>query len=157
MKSKADALVKLLKEKKLTLALVESVTCGMAAEKLSSSKGVSDVLAASLVCYTPEAKIQLLGVRRKTIKQFSCESPEVTKALARNLCKLIKADVYAAVTGLASPGGSETKDKPVGTVFYCAYIHGKKYKLKKKFNGSPREIKEKACKALYEFIQSNIR
>ncbi len=44
---------------------------------------------------------------------------QVTTALAKNLPKLIKADIHVAITGLASAGGTETKDKPVGTIFFA--------------------------------------
>src|SRR4051794_28794817 len=117
MNNKAHAFIKQLQEKNLILALAESVTCGLAAHKLSTAPGTSDVLAGSIVCYTPEVKRDLLGVSQKLIDRYTCESMEVTEALAKNLGKLIDADIYAALTGLASPGGSETKDKPVGTIF----------------------------------------
>jgi nicotinamide-nucleotide amidase len=154
MHEEVNAFVKKLKEKELTLALAESVTCGMATHKLGTYKGTSDVLAGSIVCYTPEVKNKLLKVPLKTIKKYTCESMEVTKALSINLSKLIKADIHAATTGLASSGGSETKDKPVGTVFFCIYYKNKAHKFKRKFNGSPLQIREKACLELYRLILS---
>jgi nicotinamide-nucleotide amidase len=62
------------------------------------------------------------------------------------------ADIHAAITGLASPGGSETKEKPVGTVFLCVYYKNKIYRERKLFRGSPLQVRKKACDALYVMI-----
>ena len=66
IQKKANGLVQYMKTNGLTLVLAESMTCGLAAVKLSSCIGVSNVLLASLVCYTPKAKIQLLQVKQAT-------------------------------------------------------------------------------------------
>ena len=87
------------------------------------------------------------------IQRCSCESEEVTHRLAENLSSLFRADVYAALTGLASPGGSESKEKPVGTVFLCVRFKGKSYDERKLFRGSPLEIRTKACLHLYRMIR----
>ncbi len=141
-----------LKEKELTVAFAESMTCGLAAHKLSTVKGVADVLSGSIVCYTPDVKMKLLRVKKDVICKNTCESQEVTDALAVNLTKLIKADIYGAITGLASEGGSESREKPVGTVFFSVLYKNKQHRLRKLFRGTPSEIKEKACEALYKFL-----
>jgi nicotinamide-nucleotide amidase len=145
-------LVKTLKDEQLTMAMAESVTCGLAAHKLSTLPGVSEILAGSVVCYTPEVKTSLLGVPKKLIKKYTCESAQVTRSLAERLCAVIKADVHVAVTGLASPGGSETKDKPVGTIFISVCYKKKTYNKKLLFRGTPVKIRAKACDALYKMI-----
>lgn len=152
MLNKANSLIKHLKEEGLTLALAESMTCGLAAAKLSSCVGVSDVLLASLVCYTPKAKIQLLQVTQAAIRRYSCESQEVTRQMANNLSKNIRADVYAAITGLASSDGSETAEKPVGTVFYAIRYQDKTHDFRKVFRGTPLDVKTKAAVELYQLI-----
>lgn len=156
MKGKADFLVKLMQKKELKLALAESVTCGMAAEKLAACKGTSDMLAGSVVVYSPDAKTQLLKISKRTMDKFTCESQEVTDAMVKNLSKLLKADVFAALTGLASDGGSETKEKPIGTVFFSIIYKRKRLRARKVFRGSPSEIREKACMELYRMIRSLI-
>ncbi len=144
-------LVKLLQEKKLKVAFAESMTCGLAAHQLSTVKGTSDVLLGSIVCYHPDVKTCVLGVRKSMIDRYSAESQEVTDELARRLSGVISADLYAAVTGLASPGGSQS-DYPAGTVFIAAVSGGKIYREKKLFRGSPLEIKKKACAAMYRLL-----
>ncbi len=156
MKTEAHLFIKKMKSKGLTLALAESMTCGLAANKLSHATGTSDVLMGSIVCYSPLVKISVLKVTQEQIDKHSCESREVTKALAINLSHIIKADVYAAITGLASAGGSETAEKPVGTVFFCIKKGKRIYHQKRRFYGSPMTIHKKACSALYKFILSKI-
>ncbi|ASS48746.1 MAG: hypothetical protein A3D31_06635 [Candidatus Fluviicola riflensis] len=157
MKQKANELIRRMQTDGLTLVLAESMTCGLAAMKLSSCIGVSDVLTASVVCYTPEAKMQLLNVKQTSIQRYTCESTEITHQMVLNLSKLVKANIYAAVTGLASSNGSETKDKPVGTVFYAIRYRNKTHDFRKVFRGSPLEIKKKAAVGLFTLILNLIR
>jgi nicotinamide-nucleotide amidase len=153
----ANRLIKKLKEKNLCLALAESMTCGLAAHRLSGCPGVADVFMGSIICYSPSVKTNLVGVAENTIKKYSAESEQVTDALAIKLRRVLKADIYAAITGLAAPGGSETKEKPVGTTFLSVYHNKKVYSKRKLFRGSPLEIRKKACDALYELILDCIR
>jgi nicotinamide-nucleotide amidase len=156
MNAKVSLFIKRMKSKGLTLAIAESMTCGLAANKLSRATGTSDVLLGSIVCYSPLLKMSLLNIDKAQIKKYSCESKEVTQAMAVGLSKMIEADVYAAITGLASPGGSETKEKPVGTVFLCLKIGKNIHHYKHRFYGTPLRIENKACDALYDFILSKI-
>ena len=157
MKRPEQLLGSLLKEKKLTIAFAESMTCGMAAHTLGTVSGTSEFFKGSIVCYNEAVKTELLGVNKNLIKQYSAESQKVTDALAKNLKRLIAADVHAAVTGLAAPGGSETAKKPVGTVFYSIYYKNKFFRMKKLFNGSPLTIRKKACDELFKFIVKEIK
>lgn len=157
MRNPANKLVKTLQQQHLTLALAESVTCGLAAHRLAGVKGTSQVLRGSVVCYTPQVKNTLLKVPVATMQKYTCESAQVTKALVMGLKKIIKADVYAAVTGLAAPGGSETKDKPVGTVFIHVQVGSKNYSERWLFKGSPLQIRAKACVALYNLIIKKVQ
>src|SRR3954470_16851672 len=96
--SRINSFIKTLMQKKIRLALAESMTCGLAAHMLSTCKGTADVLKGSIVCYTPEVKTSLLGVPASFINKFTAESKEVTEALAKKLPRLITADIYAAIT-----------------------------------------------------------
>lgn len=152
MKSEVRQLIKLLTEKKLKLALAESVTCGLASHQLNIVKGTSEVFMGSVICYNEQVKMDLLNIKPSLIKKFTAESQQVTDALSKNLSLLIDADIYAAITGLSAPGASETKSKPVGTVFFSILYQGKLTKEKNFFDGSPLEIKKAACKRLYRLI-----
>ena len=151
---KAKRLVEVLKKQSMTIALAESMTCGLAAYKLSKVPDVSDVLKGSIICYHESSKTELLSVPAKLIKHYTAESKQVTDALARKLSQKLTADIYGAITGLASPGGSETASKPVGTVFFSVVFKSDLYHHVHHFRGTPEEIREKACEKMYAFILS---
>jgi nicotinamide-nucleotide amidase len=152
MTSPAHTLANYLKTNNLSIAFAESITCGLVAHRLGNIIGASDFLKGSIVCYDEAVKTNLLKISKTLLKQYTAESQQVTDELAKNLSSLFKADIYAAVTGLATSGGSETARKPVGTVFYSIYYHDNFYRLKKKFNGPPLSIKKQACDELYKYI-----
>ena len=145
-------LVRLLLKNELTIAFAESVTCGMAAHQLSTVIGTSTVFMGSIVCYQESVKKDLFGIPAGIIKKYTAESQQVTDLLAKKLGKLINADIHAAITGLAAPGGSETKIKPVGTIFFSVVYKRKLHTLRKKLTGTPTGIRKKACNNLYSFI-----
>ncbi|MBS1618743.1 MAG: CinA family protein [Bacteroidetes bacterium] len=152
-----NKLVQTLRKKGLTVALAESMTCGLAAHQLSTCIGTSEILLGSIVCYSPLVKTSLLGISEGTINKYTAESQEITDQLARKLRRLIKADICAAVTGLAAPGGSETSGKPVGTVFISVLYRNKLHSERKLFRGTPTEIRKKASRALYQFILRTLK
>jgi PncC family amidohydrolase len=152
MKNAVQDLVKLLLEKQLTLALAESVTCGLVTHQLSTVKGTSEILEGSIVCYSEKVKNQLLGVSKNLLKKYSAESQQATDALAKHLRKLISADIHVSITGLTTPGASENKQKPVGTIFISVLYLNRLHKRRKVFRGTPLEIKKKGCEEIYRFI-----
>jgi nicotinamide-nucleotide amidase len=156
MKRAVQALANLLKEKELTIAFAESITCGLLAHQLGTIQGTAEILMGSIVCYNENMKTGLLKISRQLIDRHTAESQKVTDALAVRLSKMIEADIHAAITGLAAPGGSESSTKPVGTVFYSFIYKGKLYRMKSKFNGSPLEVKKKACEKFFRFISKTV-
>lgn len=152
MKLLVRKLIKLLIEKQLTVSFAESVTCGLASDGMNCTTGTSDVFMGSVVCYNESVKINLLKVDPELIKKYTAESQEVTDSLAINLQQLIHADIYAAITGLNADGGSETPEKPVGTVFFSLLYKGNLVRCRKVYKGSPLRIKKAACRQLYKMI-----
>lgn len=126
--------------KELTIAFVESVSTGRLIYDFTSVPECGKIVRGSIVCYDRSVKESLLKVPSEVIDTYSAESPEVTQFLAEGLKLLIPADIILAVTGLASPGGSETEEKPVGTIFVHAIINDHAWKTTLYFNGSPDEI-----------------
>lgn len=153
---KTSLLLRKLKHLDLTLALAESVTGGLAAHKLCGRPGTSAVLKGAIVCYNAEVKTGLLGISEKLIAKHTAESMKVTKEMAKKLRRLIDADIHAAITGLDAPGGTETKAKPVGTIFFCFRYKRKYYKFRKVFRGTPLQIREKCCEQLYDLILEKV-
>ena len=110
------AIVRLLTERKATLALAESCTGGGIANRITNVPGASAVLLASLVTYSNAAKQEFLGVQKATLESHGAVSKEVAREMAEGARARTGADYALAVTGIAGPGGG-TEEKPVGTVF----------------------------------------
>jgi nicotinamide-nucleotide amidase len=111
-----DAVVRLLADKGKTLAVAESVTGGLIAERLTGVPGVSAWFRGGLVAYDNRLKVELLGVPQQLIDDKGAVSAEVAEAMAVGCRTRLRTDLAASTVGLAGPGGA-TADKPVGLVF----------------------------------------
>jgi nicotinamide-nucleotide amidase len=110
------ALVHLLREKKLTLAVAESCTGGSLAARLTDVPGASAVFLAGYVTYANEAKLNTLGIPQDLLDAHGAVSEPVAAAMAEGARRASGAKYALSTTGVAGPGGgSETK--PVGTVY----------------------------------------
>lgn len=127
-------------EKNLTISFAESVTTGKLIYDFSSVPDCGKILKGSIVCYDASVKQDLFKISEEIIEKYTPESQEVTRLLADGLKILMPADIIVAVTGLASPGGSESPEKPVGTIFVNGYIKQKAWMTRLYFEGSPDEI-----------------
>jgi nicotinamide-nucleotide amidase len=101
-----------------TIAVGESCTGGLMAARLTERPGASAYVAGSVVAYSNEAKVSLLGVDPELIERHGAVSPEVADAMADGALARFGADVGVAITGIAGPGGG-SEDKPVGYVCWC--------------------------------------
>jgi nicotinamide-nucleotide amidase len=99
-----------------TLAVAESCTGGLIAQRLTSVPGSSKYFIEGLVTYSNQSKTRLLGVDKKLIKEFGAVSQQVARDMARGVRHKAKTDFGLAVTGIAGPDGG-TDDKPVGLVY----------------------------------------
>lgn len=111
-----NVIVRLLTERKQTLALAESCTGGNLAHRVTNVPGASVVFAGGVVSYANSAKEKLLGVRAETLRQHGAVSEPVAREMALGARTQFGSDFALAVTGIAGPGGG-TPEKPVGTVF----------------------------------------
>ncbi|GAA4099207.1 CinA family protein [Mucilaginibacter panaciglaebae] len=143
---------RVLADHKLTIAFVESATAGWLCSEFALTDESGQILKGGITCYDASLKESLLGVPHKIIEQFTPESKQVTNELAQRLGKLIPADIYVAVTGLTTPGGSETPEKPVGTMFVSAIIKERLVSKRYVFDGSCEEIIKKAIIAAAELL-----
>ncbi|MDQ0198633.1 competence/damage-inducible protein A [Neobacillus ginsengisoli] len=116
-------LTKCLKNKNLTLAAAESLTGGLFQEELTGIPGASSVLKGGVVCYSPEVKQQVLGVKQETIEKYGVVSEQCAIELAENAAGLISTDIGISFTGVAGP--DELEGKPVGTVYIGIAIKGR--------------------------------
>lgn len=109
----ATVLVRILKEKGKTLALAESCTGGLVAKMVTDVPGSSEVFREGVVTYSNESKESRLHVH--TVPRYGAVSPETAAAMLKGLWETTDADIGAAITGIAGPGGG-TDEKPVGLV-----------------------------------------
>jgi len=99
-----------------TLSLAESCTGGALAARLSRQPGCSQYFLGSIVTYSNQLKIKLLGVDEQAILQHGAVSEAVVKKMAEGVLCLTGSDYSLAVSGIAGPSGG-TVSKPVGTIW----------------------------------------
>ena len=138
--SKISICSKLMAEQGLTIAFAESATAGWLCSEFALTEESGKVLKGGIACYDADLKVKLLGVSQQLIDDYTPESMEVTKAMAYRLKEVIASDIQITVTGLTTPGGSETAEKPVGTMFVFALICGREASFRKVFAGSCEQI-----------------
>jgi len=146
---RARQLVESLTDKRLTLALAESCTAGLAADLLARVSGASAVLWGSFVCYTPEAKQKMLGLDGGFLEQHGLVSRETVRAMALHTLEQAGASLAAAVTGIAGPLG-DGSGVPVGTVWIAAAWRGNCREKELHFQGTRAKIRMQAAAAVVE-------
>ena len=112
----AAVLVRLLSERKQTVAIAESCTGGFLANEITNVPGASKVFVAGYVTYSNEEKIRTLDVSRKSIEKFGAVSAQVGAEMAEGVRMRAGTTHGIATTGIAGPTGGSA-EKPVGTVF----------------------------------------
>ena len=122
-------IVRLLKKKKLKIAIAESCTCGMLSSAITSVSGSSKVFNLGLIAYSNQSKIKVLKVSKKIIRKYGSEGQQLCKAMVKNINKISKTNISVSITGIAGPSGG-TKIKPVGLV-YLGIEKGNKIEVKK--------------------------
>jgi nicotinamide-nucleotide amidase len=150
-----EVLVKLLTGRKETLAIAESCTGGLLANRITNIPGASSVFLAGYICYANEAKIDMLGVDPKLIEKHSAVSEPVARALAQHARMRARSTYAVATTGIAGPSGG-SPEKPVGTV-YIALATPDETLVKKLFFPSDREtFKQMAAQAAFDLLRKKL-
>jgi nicotinamide-nucleotide amidase len=110
-----EVVAALLTEHRSTIAVAESCTGGLLAERLTSIPGSSNYFLGGVVCYSNELKTAWTDVPPQMIAMKGAVSSEVGVALAEGIRRRAGSSLGVGITGIAGPsGGSE--EKPVGTV-----------------------------------------
>lgn len=139
--------------RKMTIAVAESCTGGLIGHRLTQVPGSSAYLDRVLVCYSNEAKMELLDVPKAVLARHGAVSPEVAAAMARGVRERSKADVGLSVTGIAGPGGN-TAQKPVGLVYVGFDAKGTGVLTKEfRFHGPRDVIKLRASQAALNLLR----
>jgi len=157
MKNLIQKIIKLLSKKRLKISFAESCTGGLLSSLITSVSGSSKVFNLGLVTYSNQAKINILKVPKKIIKNHGAVSYTTCLYMVKNLNKISKANISVSITGVAGPKGG-TKKKPVGLI-YIGIKKGnktmvKKYLLKnKKRNSIQRATVNKALNLVLSFVK----
>ena len=136
-------LINLLIRKKIKISIAESCTGGLLASNITSISGASKIFNLGLITYSNQAKIKILKINKKIIKNYGAVSYECCYAMVNNLSKISKASINVSITGIAGPKGG-TKKKPVGLV-YIGVKKGNKIEITRcLFKSKKRSLIQKA-------------
>lgn len=147
--SPEEQVVRLLKERNLTITAAESCTGGLIAGTLVNVAGASDVFGEAYVTYSNEAKQRLVGVRAETLEQFGAVSEETAYEMAAGAARAAGADVGLSSTGIAGPGGG-TPEKPVGLVYIGCCVRGEVQVRRLNLHGDREQNRMDTVKAALE-------
>jgi nicotinamide-nucleotide amidase len=141
-----------LRSKGLTIAVAESCTGGLLASRLTDVAGSSAYVDRGVVCYSNQAKIELLGIAETLIAEHGAVSEPVAGAMAEAIRARAKVDVGVGVTGIAGPGGG-TPQKPVGTVAIAVAGDGDARVRTFQFAGGREQVKFQATQAALNMVR----
>jgi nicotinamide-nucleotide amidase len=135
-----------------TLAVAESCTGGMIAERITSVPGSSRYFLGGAVVYSNDLKTLFADVPPLMLEAHGAVSKEVALALAENIREICNADIGVGVTGVAGPGGG-TEEKPVGLV-YVAVSNGQKHEIvQRRFPGDRERIRRWASQQALDLVR----
>jgi nicotinamide-nucleotide amidase len=142
-------IVRLLREKGMSLAAAESCTGGLFADMITSHPGSSEAFTGGVISYTNAAKRELLGVSGSLLEGDSAPgavSAETAAAMAEGIKSRLAADIGISFTGIAGPSSSE--GKPVGLVYVGIAQEGMPTAVEQlTLSGSREIIKLRAARA----------
>jgi nicotinamide-nucleotide amidase len=150
-----EVIVKLLAQRNQTLAVAESCTGGLLANRITNVPGASAVFLAGYVCYANQAKIDMLDVDPRLIEKHGAVSEQVARALAEHAHARAKSDYALATTGVAGPTGG-SPEKPVGTVYIALAASGETIAKKFLFPTDRETFKQIATQAALEFLRRRL-
>jgi PncC family amidohydrolase len=138
--------------KLLTIGTVESATGGRISDKLTNVPGSSDYFKGSIVSYSNEAKTNIVGVKKLTLRKHGAVSRQTAVEMAKGGRKLLRVDICLSDTGIGGPTGA-TPGKPIG-LFYLG-IAAKDSTLAKEhhFHGNREENKQKAVETALNLLK----
>ncbi|TXT66961.1 MAG: putative competence-damage inducible protein [Promethearchaeota archaeon] len=113
---KIEELIRKYSEKGKMIAFAESCTGGFLSHMFTNISGASEVFERGVVCYSNEAKRELLNVDAHTLEHYGAVSEQVAYQLCQGIRDISGTEAGVGVTGIAGPTGG-TPEKPVGLVY----------------------------------------
>ncbi len=146
---------RLLAERRATVAVAESCTGGLLAQRITSVPGSSAYFVGGFLVYTDALKSALAGVPQHLLREHGAVSEPVARALAEGTRARTAATYALAVTGVAGPGGG-TESTPVGTVFIA--LAGPEGALARKFRflGDRERVRAFAAQTAMDMLRRQL-
>lgn len=138
--SPEEELVYLLKEKKLTISTAESCTGGLIAKRITDIPGSSEVFKGSIIAYSNDIKIKILGISKETLQVHGAVSEKTASEMVSSVNKMFDTDISISATGIAGPSGGSVS-KPVGTVCFGFLTGDAIHNVTRTFRGSRERIR----------------
>jgi nicotinamide-nucleotide amidase len=143
---------KLLRQKGLTLGVVESATGGLISHLITNVSGSSDYYKGSVTAYSNAVKIEVVRVKEETINEYGAVSPQVAEAMAQGGRRILAVDICLADTGIAGPSGA-TPGKPVGLFYVGLSYQTGTYSQKHNFKRDREQNKLDAARAALSWLK----
>lgn len=151
-----DVVVRMLTERKETIATAESCTGGYLANRLTNVPGASAVFLAGYVTYANETKAEALGIDPGLIREHGAVSETVCRHMAEGALQWAGVTHALATTGIAGPAGG-SKEKPVGTVFIALASLGEKTDVQqRRFQADRESFKRLVTQAALESLRQRL-
>lgn len=148
-------LTQILNQQGYKVTCAESCTGGLLAANLTRLPGSSAWFDMGFVCYSNEAKQQLLNVNPTTLSHYGAVSEEVVREMALGALIASKSDFALSVSGIAGPdGGDETK--PVGLVWFGLASKKRIWAESKQFNGDRDQVRAQAVQYAINLLLSKL-
>jgi competence/damage-inducible protein CinA-like protein len=138
-----------------TVAVAESCTGGLLAERITSVSGSSRYFLGGAVVYSNQLKTELAGVPADMILRHGAVSREVAAALAEGIRYRCESTLGVGITGVAGPGGG-TADKPVGLVFHAVASDSGTEVIQRNFPGDRKRIRRFASTMALDMLRKKL-
>lgn len=139
----------------LTVGSVESATGGRIADRLTNISGSSDYFMGSVVSYSNEIKMKVVGVKEETLRHHGAVCHETCEKMAEGGRKLLQLDYCISTTGIAGPTGA-TPTKPIGLFYIGLASSDNVYSYKYNFTGNRERIKEKGTQMGLQILRDEL-
>ncbi len=138
-----------------TLAVAESCTGGLLAERITSVSGSSRYFLGGALVYSNELKTEFAGVPASLIKKHGAVSREVAAAMAEGIRKRCQATFGVGITGVAGPAGG-TPEKPVGRVYNALASEAGTQVEERNFPGDRKRVRWFASQLALDMIRRKL-
>jgi len=138
-----------------TVAVAESCTGGLLAERITSIGGSSRYFLGGAVVYSNALKTELAGVPADMIERHGAISREVAAALAEGIRYRCDSTFGVGITGVAGPGGG-SPEKPVGLVFHAIASDSGTEVVQRNFLGDRKRIRRFASTMALDMLRKNL-